>query len=54
MDKLGNTKVFIISKKNSTLNGSKKWKDTIKEFVENTIPGTVPSEKQFVIWICSG
>ena len=38
MDKLGNTKVFIIPKKNSTLNGSKKWKDTMKDFVENTMP----------------
>ena len=38
MDDLGNTKVFVIPKKNSTLNGSKKWKDTMKEFVENTVP----------------
>ena len=38
MDKFGNTKVFIIPKKNSTLNGSRKWKDTMKEFVENTMP----------------
>ena len=38
MDKLGNTKVFIIPKKNSSLNGSRKWKDTMKEFVENTMP----------------
>ena len=38
MDNLGNTKVFVIPKKNSTLNGSKKWKDTMKEFVENTVP----------------
>ena len=38
IDKLGNTKVFIIPKKNSTLNGSRKWKDTMKEFVENTMP----------------
>ena len=38
MDRLGNTKVFVIPKKNSTLNGSKKWKDTMKEFVENTMP----------------
>ena len=27
MNKFDNTKVFIIPKKNSTLNGSKKWKD---------------------------
>ena len=38
MDKLGGTKVFIIPKKNSTLNGSQKWKDTMKEFVLNTVP----------------
>ncbi len=38
VDKLGETKVFIIPKKNSTLNGSRKWKETMKEFVENTIP----------------
>ena len=38
MDKLGETKVFVIPKKNATLNGSQKWKGTMKEFVENTIP----------------
>ena len=37
MDKLGNTKVYVMPKKNSTLNGSKKWKDAMREFVENTI-----------------
>ena len=37
MDKLGNTKVFVIPKKNATLNGSKKWKDAMKEFVQNTM-----------------
>ena len=37
VDKLGDTKVFVIPKKNATLNGSQKWKDTMKEFVENTI-----------------
>jgi len=26
MDKLGDTKVFVIPKKNATLNGSQKWK----------------------------
>jgi len=30
MDKLGNTKVFVIPKRNATLNGSQKWKDTMK------------------------
>ncbi len=29
MDKLGNTKVFIMQKKNATLNGSRKWKNDI-------------------------
>jgi transposase len=37
MDGFGNTKVFVIPKKNSTLNGSRKWKDTMREFVENTM-----------------
>jgi transposase len=37
MDDLGNTKVYIMPKKNSTLNGSRKWKDTMREFVENTM-----------------
>ena len=37
MDKLGGTKVFVIPKKNATLNGSQKWKDTMKEFVEHPI-----------------
>jgi transposase len=37
MDKLGDTKVYVIPKKNVTLNGSQKWKDTMKEFVENTM-----------------
>ena len=38
MDKLGNTRVYVIPKKNVTLNGSQKWKNTMKEFVENTMP----------------
>ena len=38
MDKLDETKVFVIPEKNATLNGSQKWKDTMKEFVENTMP----------------
>ena len=37
MDNLGNTKVIVIQKRNATLNGSKKWKDTMKEFLENTM-----------------
>ena len=31
-------KVFVIPKKNATLNGSAKWKSTMKEFVQNTMP----------------
>ncbi len=38
MDKLGKTKVFVIPTKNSTLNGSLKWKNTMKDFVLNTMP----------------
>jgi transposase len=37
VDKFENTKVYIIPKKNATLNGSKKWKETMKEFVGNTM-----------------
>ena len=37
VDRLGNTKVFIIPKKNATLNGSWKWKNIMKEFVEDTM-----------------
>jgi transposase len=37
MDRLGDTKVYVIPKKNVTLNGSRKWKHTMKEFVENTM-----------------
>ena len=37
MDKLGNTKVFVMPKKNATLNGSLKWKNTMKGFVLNTV-----------------
>ena len=38
VDRLGKTKVFIIPRKNSTLNGSQKWKGTIREFLNNTMP----------------
>ncbi|MHB2036666.1 MAG: ISNCY-like element ISFac3 family transposase [Nitrososphaerales archaeon] len=31
------TKVFLIPRKNSTLNGSWKWKETMKEFITNTM-----------------
>jgi transposase len=30
-------KVYIIPKRNSTLKGLQKWKDTMKEFVQNTM-----------------
>lgn len=33
MDKLGDTMVFVIPKKNVTLNGPQKWKSTMKQFV---------------------
>ena len=31
------TEVYVIPKKDATLNGSQKWKDTMREFVQNTI-----------------
>jgi transposase len=31
------TRVFMILKKNVTLNGSWKWRETMKKFVTNTI-----------------
>ncbi|MGC9005546.1 MAG: ISNCY-like element ISFac3 family transposase, partial [Candidatus Micrarchaeia archaeon] len=36
VDKFGETKVYIIPRKNATLRGSWKWKMLMKEFVENT------------------
>ena len=38
MDKIGKTKVFVIPKMIATLNGSLKWKDTMKDFVLNIMP----------------
>ena len=38
MDRLGDTRVYVIPKKNATLNGSQKWKNTMRDFVENTMP----------------
>lgn len=38
IDKPGDKKVYVIRKNNLKLNGSRKWKDTMKKFVENTIP----------------
>jgi len=32
-----NGKVYIIPKMNSTLNGSHKWNDIVKDFVQNTM-----------------
>ena len=37
VDRFGNAKVYIIPKSNATLNGSLKWKHTMKDFVENTM-----------------
>ena len=38
MDEPGETRVYVIPKNNATLNVSQKWKDTMREFVENTMP----------------
>jgi len=38
VDELKGTKMFLISKKNSTLNGSVEWKSMIKDFHLNTVP----------------
>ncbi len=38
MDRFPRAKVYIIPRKNATLRGSWKWKDIMKEFVDNTIP----------------
>ena len=32
----GETRVYVMPKRNSTLKGSQKWKDTMKEFITNT------------------
>ena len=37
VDRFGSVKVYIIPKSNATLNGSLKWKHTMKDFVENTM-----------------
>ncbi len=37
VDSFGDAKVFLIPKSNSTLNGSWKWKETMIEFVRNTM-----------------
>ena len=38
VDALKGTKMFLIPKKNSTLNGSVEWKSMIKDFLMNTVP----------------
>ncbi len=37
VDRFENAKVYVIPRKNATLRGSWKWKDTMEEFVNNTI-----------------
>jgi len=38
VDQFGDAKVYLIPKRNATLRGSWKWKDTMAEFVQETIP----------------
>lgn len=38
VDRFGDAKVYIIPRRNATLRGSWKWKDTMTEFVHNTLP----------------
>jgi transposase len=38
VDRFGDAKVYIIPRKNATVKGSWKWKDTMAEFVRNTLP----------------
>jgi len=38
VDRFGNAKVYVIPRKNATLRGSWKWKDTMEMFVNDTIP----------------
>lgn len=37
VDEFGDAKVFVIPKRNATVNGSWKWKQTMKEFVTDTV-----------------
>lgn len=37
VDRFGKAKVYVIPRKNATLRGSRKWKDTMKGFVRNTL-----------------
>ncbi len=36
VDKFGDAKVYVIPRKNATVRGSWKWKDTMEDFVKNT------------------
>lgn len=38
VDKFEDAKVYVIPRKNATLRGSWKWKDAMKDFVDNTLP----------------
>lgn len=38
VDKFGDAKVYVIPRKNATLRGSWKWKNTMAEFVQKTLP----------------
>lgn len=37
VDRFGKTKVYLIPRKNATLRGSKKWKETMKRFIRETL-----------------
>jgi transposase len=37
VDRFGETKVYVIPRKNATLNGSWKWKDLMEDFVKKTL-----------------
>src|SRR5659263_705667 len=37
VDRFGKAKVYVIPKKNATLKGSWKWKDTMEDFVNDTM-----------------
>jgi len=38
VDSLKDTKVYIIPKKNASVKGSLKWKQTMEDFASNTLP----------------
>ncbi len=38
MDQFKGTKMYLIPKRNATLNGSAEWKSLMKEFLLNTMP----------------